>query len=83
MHINNSQSDKNLSTTPLELADIFYEEARRIAKDETEAQEMTDKALKSFIARYKISPLSSIAIRTVKTTPAPVAGRPLSISGNV
>lgn len=67
MSVNTKQPDEAMAITPLELADIFYDEAKRIAKDDAEAEEMTSDAVESFIAHYKVSPLSSLAIRSFKS----------------
>ncbi len=65
--INTKQPDDAMAITPLELADIFYNEAKRIAKNDAEAEEMTSDAVESFIAHYKVSPLSSLAIKSFKS----------------
>lgn len=45
---------KALSITPLELIDIFYDEARRIASSDDEAVELTNEALNDFLSHYKL-----------------------------
>jgi len=55
-----------VALTASELADIFYDEAKRIAKNSAEAEKLTSEAVESFIAHYRVSPLSSLAIESVK-----------------
>jgi len=45
---------KGLSITPLELIDIFYDEARRITSNEDEAERLANDAVKDFLTHYRL-----------------------------
>ncbi|MGK7344371.1 MAG: hypothetical protein ACNS63_01005 [Candidatus Nitrospinota bacterium M3_3B_026] len=47
-------SKKTLAATPLEIVDIFYDEARRIASDDKEAVELTNQAVRDFLSHYRL-----------------------------
>ena len=49
-----SEPKKVLSITPLELVDIFYDEARRIATDDDEAVRLTNEAVSDFLSHYRL-----------------------------